>query len=83
MMKKETVSKIFHILENYYTKNEIIELKYINNYTLLIAVLLSAQATDKGVNKATEILFQKASTPEEMIKLGEEGIKQYIKSINY
>lgn len=82
-MKKETVSKIFHILENYYTKNEIIELKYINNYTLLIAVLLSAQATDKGVNKATEILFQKASTPEEMIKLGEEGIKQYIKSINY
>lgn len=57
------------------------ELRYRNPYTLLIAVVLSAQATDKGVNKATETLFPIADTPEKMVKLGEAGLIGYIKTI--
>lgn len=57
------------------------ELRYVNNYTLLVAVVLSAQATDVGVNKATETLFQRVDTPEKMLALGEEGLKSYIKTI--
>jgi endonuclease-3 len=57
------------------------ELEYKNPYTLLVAVVLSAQATDKGVNKATEPLFKIADAPEKMIKLGEAGLTEYIKSI--
>ena len=57
------------------------ELKYTNPYTLLVAVVLSAQATDKGVNKATEKLFQVADTPEKMVALGIDGIKRYINTI--
>ena len=51
------------------------ELNFTNVYTLLVAVALSAQATDVGVNKATGPLFAKVSTPEEMVALGEEGLK--------
>ena len=57
------------------------ELRYINPYTLLVAVVLSAQATDKGVNKATEPLFKKVKTPEAMVELGEKGLTEYIKTI--
>jgi endonuclease-3 len=57
------------------------ELVYINPYTLLVAVALSAQATDKGVNKATKELFRIADTPQKMVKLGEEGLIQHIKTI--
>lgn len=57
------------------------ELSYTNPYTLLVAVVLSAQATDKGVNKATGPLFKKIDTPQKMVKLGEEGLKEYIKTI--
>lgn len=57
------------------------ELEYINPYTLLVAVVLSAQATDKGVNKATKALFAKIDTPQKMVKLGEDGLKGYIKTI--
>ena len=57
------------------------ELHYRNPYTLLVAVVLSAQATDKGVNKATEPLFKIVDTPEKMVKLGEKGLTQYIKTI--
>jgi endonuclease-3 len=57
------------------------ELKYVNTYTLLVAVVLSAQATDSGVNKATEKLFQRVTTPQAMLKLGEAGLKQHIKTI--
>ncbi len=57
------------------------ELKYINAYTLLVAVVLSAQATDVGVNKATGPLFAVVDTPEKMLKLGEAGLKNYIKTI--
>ena len=51
------------------------ELDYVNMFTLLVAVVLSAQATDKGVNKATKMLFQLADSPEKMVALGEEGIR--------
>ena len=57
------------------------ELDYSNPYTLLVAVVLSAQATDKGVNKATASLFKIADTPEKMVKLGETKLTQYIKTI--
>lgn len=59
------------------------ELVYHNVFTLLVAVVLSAQATDRGVNKATEALFEQADTPEKMLKLGEEGVRAAIKSINF
>jgi len=57
------------------------ELEYVNPYTLLVAVVLSAQATDVGVNKATGPLFKKVTTPEQMVALGEAGLKDHIKTI--
>lgn len=57
------------------------DLEYTNTYTLLVAVVLSAQATDAGVNKATRDLFASVDTPEKMLKLGEEKLKGYIKTI--
>jgi len=57
------------------------ELEYVNPYTLLVAVALSAQATDVGVNKATRKLFAEVKTPQTMLELGEEGLKQHIKTI--
>jgi endonuclease-3 len=57
------------------------ELEYVNPYTLLVAVALSAQATDVGVNKATRALFAKVTTPAQMVELGEEGLKEHIKTI--
>lgn len=57
------------------------ELEYGNIYQLLVAVVLSAQATDVGVNKATRALFQKVHTPQQMLDLGEEGLKEHIKTI--
>ncbi len=57
------------------------ELEHVNAYTLVVAVALSAQATDVGVNKATKDLFKIADTPEKMLALGEEGLIQHIKTI--
>jgi len=57
------------------------ELEHTNAFTLLVAVALSAQATDAGVNKATRALFKVADTPEKMLALGEDGVIQYIKTI--
>jgi endonuclease-3 len=57
------------------------ELDYTNTYTLLVAVVLSAQATDTGVNRATKDLFKIVKTPEDMVKLGEAGLKKHIKTI--
>jgi len=57
------------------------ELHYSNPFQLLIAVILSAQSTDVGVNKATQSLFKKVKTPAAMLKLGEDGLKQHIKTI--
>jgi len=57
------------------------ELESVNDYTLLVAVVLSAQATDAGVNKATRKLFERVDTPAKMVALGEEGLRQHIKTI--
>lgn len=57
------------------------ELEHVNAYTLVVAVALSAQATDVGVNRATRALFQIADTPQKMLDLGEEGLTQHIKTI--
>lgn len=57
------------------------ELEHTNPFTLLVAVVLSAQATDAGVNKATRALFKKADTPQKMLALGEDAVRDHIKSI--
>jgi endonuclease-3 len=57
------------------------ELNYTSSFELLVAVILSAQATDKGVNRATATLFRAASTPQAILKLGENGLKHHIKTI--
>ncbi len=57
------------------------ELDHVNAYTLVVAVALSAQATDKGVNRATAELFKIADTPQKMLDLGEEGLIEHIKTI--
>jgi endonuclease-3 len=61
--------------------NPAIELDYVNPFTLAIAVILSAQSTDKGVNKATKALFERAKTPQDILDLGEDGLKSYVKTI--
>lgn len=77
------INRILKILEEKYGSNDLTELDYINDYTLLVAVILSAQATDKGVNLATKKLFKIVKTPEEMINLGFKKLNEYIKTINY
>ena len=79
-MKKQDVISVFEYFKQQNPEPRT-ELEYSNNFTLLVAVVLSAQATDKGVNKATPALFAKADNSYDMEKLGEEGIKQYIKTI--
>jgi endonuclease-3 len=82
-MKKEKIKKIFYVLKEDYQGKDKIELNYVNNFTMLVAIILSAQATDKGVNKATKELFKIAKTPYDFVELGLEKIKFYIKSINF
>ena len=79
-MKTHKIDKIFQLLLKDYPKPKI-ELKYKNQYTFLVSVVLSAQATDISVNKATKDLFDKISNPQEMINLGEKNLKEYIKKI--
>lgn len=79
-MKKADVIEFFSRLEKDNPEPEG-ELNYVNTYTLLVAVVLSAQATDIGVNKATAALFERVTTPEEMVELGLEDLKGYIKTI--
>ena len=76
-MQIEEILKIFQLEK----PNPRIELEYNNHYTLLVAVVLSAQSTDVMVNKSTKELFAKYNTPEKMLELGESGLKSYIKKI--
>ena len=80
MRKKSEILEIMEVF-NRENPNPQCELNFHNAYTLLVAVVLSAQTTDKGVNRATEELFQIADTPEKMLKLGEEKLKSYIRTI--
>lgn len=79
-MKKKDVIAVF---EGFKTVNPepVCELDFVNEYTFLIAIILSAQATDKGVNKATPVLFAKVDNPQAMLELGLDGLKEYIKTI--
>ncbi|MBI4030580.1 MAG: endonuclease III [Proteobacteria bacterium] len=79
-MKKKDIHEFFSRLRaaNPEPKGE---LYYTNPYTLLVAVVLSAQATDKGVNKATPALFRAADTPQKVLKIGVDGVKDHIKTI--
>jgi endonuclease-3 len=79
-MKKADVEEFFSRLEAQ-NPDPRGELHYKNPYTLLVAVVLSAQATDVGVNKATGPLFEVADTPEKMVALGEERLRGYIRTI--
>ncbi len=63
------------------TAAPVTELAYVNAYTLLVAVVLSAQATDVGVNKATRALFEQVTTPAQMLALGEDNLKTHIRTI--
>ena len=79
-MRKLTIDKVFKLLSKNYPSPQT-ELKYINSYTFLISVVLSAQSTDISVNNATKGLFKIIKNPQTMIKLGEENLKKYIKKI--
>ena len=80
MMKKENIAEIFKRLKKH-NPEPTTELNYSSPFELLIAVILSAQATDKGVNKATDQLYKVANSPEDILALKERGLKQYIKTI--
>lgn len=80
MKKKEKAAAIAGILENYFP-NPPIPLAHEDAYTLLIAVLLSAQCTDERVNQITPLLFAEAKTPSSMIELGEDRIREIIRSL--
>lgn len=80
MMKTQQISRLFEQLAISIPEPRT-ELVYQSHFELLISVVLSAQATDKSVNKATARLFEIANTPEQILELGEEGLKIYIKTI--
>lgn len=79
-MDKKSIEKIFELFEKS-NKNPKIELNFSNNFTLLLAIILSAQTSDKQVNKVTESLFRVASLPEDFINLGPEKIENLIRGI--
>lgn len=79
-MNKQKRRAIFEILRAQ-NPNPTTELKYNSTFELLVAVILSAQATDIGVNKATDKLYKVANTPQAIFDLGEEGLRSYIKTI--
>ena len=80
MRNKQEILEIMQIFARN-NPNPQCELNFRNPYTLLVAVMLSAQSTDKGVNKATEKLFKIADSPQKMLDLGEEKLKSHIKTI--
>ncbi len=79
-MKPAEVAEFYHRLEERIPEPET-ELEYSNPYTLLVAVVLSAQATDAGVNLATRTLFRQVETPQQMLELGEERLREAIRTI--
>lgn len=80
MLNKKQIKEMFTLF-HHQNPNPEGELESVNTYTFLVAVALSAQATDIGVNKATRALFKKVQTPKQMLELGEEGLIEHIKTI--
>ncbi|MEQ9518160.1 MAG: endonuclease III [Parvibaculum sp.] len=80
LMKTKNIEPFFKVLSADLPEPKT-ELAYVNTYTLLVAVALSAQATDIGVNKATKELFKTVNTPQKMVALGEAGLRDHIKTI--
>ncbi|MGA0236686.1 MAG: endonuclease III [Alphaproteobacteria bacterium] len=80
VLKPEQIRAIFEVFQGIEPKPKG-ELDYVNAYTLVVAVALSAQATDVSVNAATKALFTKVQTPQQMLDLGEEALKDHIKTI--
>ncbi|MDR0744615.1 MAG: endonuclease III [Holosporales bacterium] len=83
MIVDKVIAKEIFIRFNIKNPNPESDLIAPNDYTFCVAVLLSAQTTDKAVNKATKELFEEADTPEKMLQLGEEKLKTFIKSIGF
>ena len=83
MVHKNQIDNIFETLIKRYQTNSKTELQYYNNYQLLVAIMLSAQSTDKQVNHITDKLFEVLKTPQDALKLGFNEINKLIKSINY
>jgi endonuclease-3 len=79
-MNKKNIVEFFHRLSEARPEPKS-DLEYTNEFTLLVAVVLSAQATDAGVNKATRTLFKLADTPEKMLAIGQEKLEEYVKTI--
>jgi endonuclease-3 len=79
-LSKAEIAEIFRRLRDANPEPQS-ELKYINPFTLLVAVVLSAQATDAGVNKATRVLFQTVDTPQKMVAFGEDRLREVIRTI--
>jgi endonuclease III len=79
-MKRDAIFEFYRRLAEANPSPET-ELAYGNTYQLLVAVVMSAQSTDVGVNKATRLLFEEVKTPEQMVALGEENLRQHIKTI--
>ncbi len=79
-MKRDAIEEFYRRLEEA-DPEPVGELNYINNYTLLVAVVVSAQATDVGVNRATGPLFKKVDTPAKMVKMGAQRLIEYVKTI--
>ena len=79
-MKRENIAELFRRLRDL-DPDPATELEYASPFELLVAVILSAQATDVGVNKATKRLFPVANTPKQILALGEQGLKRYISTI--
>lgn len=79
-MNKASIFEFFRRLAEL-NPDPVTELEFGNTYQLLVAVVLSAQSTDVGVNKATRALFREVKTPQQMVELGEDGLKEHIKTI--
>lgn len=80
LLQQEEIKEVFERFKKE-KPNPTSELKWTNSFTLLVSVVLSAQATDKSVNKATESLYKIADTPQKILSLGEDNLISYIKSI--
>lgn len=81
-MKKQDIISMFSALRAA-NPDPKTELNYTSPFTLLVAVILSAQATDKGVNRATERLFSVADTPKKLLALGLDGVTEHVKTLNF